>query len=327
MIASLALLIAVSLVAGTVAVSVGQSARSGTTSTTAADDPPAILVSRQLLEAEGLAVGDIVRLAADPSGQGARRFRIVGSYEPTPDPLRVTTQRLETRLHLGDLLALTADPADPLSRETVDAINVALVDPGDARAFADDLWAKVPGLVVRATAREDAYSPFVVIERFHFAIAIVTLIASTVFLLALMVMRAEERRETVVDDRRPQRDRRLAVESRLHHDGPAWPHQLQGAGQPLRPAGRVDRDVERGCRERRRRRSRVEVESPGQLELARVLADQRHVRSGRAQHLTDEQPQATVADDGNLRRGADIDLCENLARGRRRLDEGGRLVR
>ena len=125
------------------------------------------------------------------------RFRIVGSYEPTPDPLRVTTQRLETRLHLGDLLALTADPADPLSRETVDAINVALVDPGDARAFADDLWAKVPGLVVRATAREDAYSPLVVIERFHFAIAIVTLIASTVFLLALMVMRAEERRETV----------------------------------------------------------------------------------------------------------------------------------
>ena len=191
-----ALLVALALVAGTAAMAVGQ----GVPATAPVDDDaPPILVSRQLLEAERLGVGDVVRLAADPSGQGARRFRVVGSYEPTPDPLRITAERFETRLHLGDLLALTADRADPLWNETVGTINVALADPADARAFADDLWAKVPGLIVLPTAREAAYapSPFVVIERFHRAIAIVTLIASTMFLLALMVMRAEERRETI----------------------------------------------------------------------------------------------------------------------------------
>ena len=38
---------------------------------------------------------------------------------------------------------------------------------------------------------------FVVLERFHLAIAIVTILASTVFLLALSVMLVDERRETV----------------------------------------------------------------------------------------------------------------------------------
>ena len=38
---------------------------------------------------------------------------------------------------------------------------------------------------------------FVVLERFHLAIAIVTIAASTVFLLALSVMLVDERRETV----------------------------------------------------------------------------------------------------------------------------------
>ncbi len=162
-----------------------------------ASDLPAVLVSRQLLEAEALVVGDVVRLAADETGDGARPFRIVGVYEPTPDPLRITGRRLEARLHLPDLIDLTADPADPLSMESVTTMNVALVDPADAWAFVRDLNARVPGLRSRRTVRPlTASEPFVVIERFHLAISIVTLIGSTMFLLALMVMRVEERRET-----------------------------------------------------------------------------------------------------------------------------------
>ena len=81
---------------------------------------PGVLVSRQLLEAEALAVGGIVRLSPDNTGDGARPFRVVGVYEPTPDPLRITGRRLEARLHLPDLIDLTADPADPLSVFLVD---------------------------------------------------------------------------------------------------------------------------------------------------------------------------------------------------------------
>ena len=164
----------------------------------AAGEPPSILISRQLAAAEGLRAGDVVRFSTEPSGAGARPFRIAGTYEPTPDPMRVMSARQEARFHLPDLLALTADPADPLGEESVDAINIALAGPADAQAFASDLRAQVPGLLIEPTARDTGpSSTFAVIERFHFAVAVITVIASSLFLLALMVMRVNERRETL----------------------------------------------------------------------------------------------------------------------------------
>ena len=47
------------------------------------------------------------------------------------------------------------------------------------------------------TRPADSRDPFAVLERFHWAIAVVTVIGSTAFLLALMVMRAEERRDVI----------------------------------------------------------------------------------------------------------------------------------
>ncbi len=57
--------------------------------------------------------------------------------------------------------------------------------------------ARTPGVVVRSTARTRGSDPFAVLERFHLAIAIVTVLGSSAFLLALMVMRAEERTEVI----------------------------------------------------------------------------------------------------------------------------------
>ena len=162
-------------------------------------DIPGLLVSRQLLADQGLAVGDVIQLSASDTGDAARPFRVAGVYEPFPDPRRITGRRLEARLHLPDLIALTADPVDPLSAESVTTLHVALVDPAEASDVAQALEQRVPGLVARPTARRLSRSePFVVIERFHLAIAAVTLLGSTMFLLALMVMRVEERRETAV---------------------------------------------------------------------------------------------------------------------------------
>jgi putative ABC transport system permease protein len=140
----------------------------------------------------------VLQLSADPSGKDARSFRVVGIYEPRPDPMRITADRFEARLHLPDLLALGARPDEPGLAETVSTINVALRDPSDAGRFARDLGARMPGLVVRETApRDDDQNPFVVLRRFHLAISVVTLVASTIFLLALMLMLVEERRETI----------------------------------------------------------------------------------------------------------------------------------
>ena len=158
---------------------------------------PTILVSRQLAARAHLRVGDIVTLANDPQGSRRAEFRIAGIYEPTPDPMRFTAARIEARLHLPDLIDLVADPADPASREAVGAINVRLADPADAGPFSLDAMARAPGVIVRPAARSRDDDPFAVLDRFHVAISAVTMIGGTAFLLALMVIRAEERRETV----------------------------------------------------------------------------------------------------------------------------------
>src|SRR5262245_8716105 len=163
----------------------------------AADAPPSVLLSRQLAARAGASVGDVVTLSAAADGSGGTKFRVAGVYEPTPDPLRFTAQRLEAHLHLPDLLALAADPSDPAALEAVSAINVKLVNPGDVDAFASALAARSPGVIVRQTSRIRDDDPFVVLDRFHAAISAVTVVGATAFLLALMVIRAEERRDTV----------------------------------------------------------------------------------------------------------------------------------
>jgi ABC-type lipoprotein release transport system permease subunit len=161
-------------------------------------EPPTVLISRQLAESEGLRVGDTIRLAGDAQGTRAVEFRIAGLYEPTPDPGRLGTLAREVRLHLPDLLDLTRAPEVPAGTEHVAAINVTLVDPADAERFADDVNARLPGVLARtATEAAGSAGPFLVLERFHLAIAVVTILAATVFLLALTVMLVDERRETV----------------------------------------------------------------------------------------------------------------------------------
>ncbi|MEO8260204.1 MAG: ABC transporter permease [Acidobacteriota bacterium] len=158
---------------------------------------PGIMLSRQLAAEHHLRTGDVVTLAADPRGGRAAKFRLAGVYEPTPDPKRFTQKRHEARLHLPDLIALTADPRDPLSNESVDAFNLSLVDRKDADRVATLISSRVPGLIVTSTASTAGDDPFAVLDRFHWAIAIVTVTGSTAFLLALMIMRAEERREII----------------------------------------------------------------------------------------------------------------------------------
>ena len=80
-------------------------------------------------------------------------------------------------------------------RQTPSAVSVSIcVTASPPQRFAADLLARYP--LLRAQLTEgNAGDPFVVLERFHWAIAIVTVLGSTAFLLALMVMRSEERRQ------------------------------------------------------------------------------------------------------------------------------------
>ena len=155
--------------------------------------PQPILVSRQLAEGEGLHVGQIVRLSPRATGAGARAFRIDGIFEPTPDPARLGTVPRRVRMHLPDLLALRAER----EHASADTVTVGLLEPGGAGRFAEDLASRIPGITVRTTSDPSDAGPFLVLRRFHLAIAIVTIGAATVFLLALTIMLVDERRPTV----------------------------------------------------------------------------------------------------------------------------------
>jgi len=164
----------------------------------AADTLPHVLISRQLSESEHIAVGDVVRLSASADGGAAQQFRVAGVYEPTPDPARLGAVIREVQLHLPDLLTLTREPGMPAGSEFVETINVALVDPADAGAFSRDVQARMPGVSAQpSTGAAESTGPFLVLRRFHLAIAIVTIVASTVFLLALTIMLVDERRAAV----------------------------------------------------------------------------------------------------------------------------------
>jgi len=162
----------------------------------AAESVPDLLLSRQLVEARGIEIGDVIALSAAPTGEDARRFRVAGVYEPVPDPFRLTSKRHEARLHLGDLIEIVADPTDPAAAEAVGRVNISLRDAADANAFSTDLAGRMLGVSARPTASTLGAEVFVVLERFHVAVAVVTVLGSTAFLLALMVMRADQRRET-----------------------------------------------------------------------------------------------------------------------------------
>ncbi len=164
-----------------------------------ADDArPGVLISRQLAEARHLVPGSTIRLSQAADGERAQPFVVQSIYEPTPDPMEISEPKFKARLHLPDFTRLTTEPNDLVRLETVDQVNLTLRDPTQAAAAATRLMTEAPGLVARPVRLAvGGAGTFVVIERFHMAIAVVTIIASALFLLALSVMLVDERRDTV----------------------------------------------------------------------------------------------------------------------------------
>jgi ABC-type antimicrobial peptide transport system permease subunit len=152
-----------------------------------------ILVSRPLAEELELSAGDLLEVTGRQPGADPGQYRIVGVYEPVPDPIKLTRKRFEIRMHLQDLLDRTG--AAPGGR-SVPFINIGLTDTDQAAQVADRLN-QDPLLLARpARGAGGDVAVFTVLERFHTAIAAIALLGSCAFLLALMVIRAEERRET-----------------------------------------------------------------------------------------------------------------------------------
>jgi putative ABC transport system permease protein len=150
---------------------------------------PGVLIERRLAEAVPLAVGDTVRMRALGEAD-EHRFVVEGVFERAADPARIARNEFEVRFHLPDLEAMLP------GHDRVDRFALVL-SPG-ASPDSVGRWIETLAFGTRAypTAQvaEEASATFRVISRFHEAIGVVTILASAIFLLCVMIIRVDERR-------------------------------------------------------------------------------------------------------------------------------------
>jgi len=153
---------------------------------------PGVAVSERAARSLGLGPGATLEVAPTPAGPW-RRVRVEEVYRPVLYPSEVTDRRVELRWHLPDLQDLLG------GADEVDSIVLRLRDPGAAGEVAARLNAASLGFRAYTSgdlARRNS-STFEVIARFHRAISVVAVLASSVFLVVLMALRGEELRRPV----------------------------------------------------------------------------------------------------------------------------------
>ncbi len=148
-----------------------------------------VAVERRLAEELGLSVGDTVRLGPAPDSL-ASLGTVAAIYEPRPDPAEIAKRERHIRLHLPELAALLGEP------DRVDRFGIGLrpgVDPDSAAAA---LNRSAFGYRVHRSSAiaSESSQTFLVVSRFHRAIAVISIVASAVFLLCIMMLKVEERR-------------------------------------------------------------------------------------------------------------------------------------
>jgi putative ABC transport system permease protein len=150
---------------------------------------PQVAIERQLARELDLSIGDTVRLGATADSLGELAV-IAAIYQPRPDPAEIAKRERHLRMHLPDLANLLGTP------DRVDRLSIGL-NPGiSADSAAAVLNRNAFGYRAyssRAIASESSQT-FRVVSRFHSAIAVITIVASAVFLLCIMLLKVEERR-------------------------------------------------------------------------------------------------------------------------------------
>jgi putative ABC transport system permease protein len=134
-------------------------------------------------------VGDTLAVGLDADGSG-QRVVIAAIYEPAADPSAITKREYYLRLHLPDLAALLGSP------DRVDRFGIGL-RPGARPPEAAELLNRMAfGFRAYPSAEiaSESSQTFRVVSRVHAAIAVISVVASAIFLLCIMLLKVEERR-------------------------------------------------------------------------------------------------------------------------------------
>lgn len=148
-----------------------------------------IAVERRLARELGLRVGDTLRIG--PSVDSVTAPVVVAAvYEPRPDPSGIIRPEHYVRLHLPDLAGLLGAP------DRVDRFGV-LLEPGTVPLRAAESINRTAfgfRAFPSAAIASQSSQTFLVVSRFHRAIALITIVAGAIFLLCIMLLKVEERR-------------------------------------------------------------------------------------------------------------------------------------
>ncbi len=146
----------------------------------------------QLLAADArLRIGDLIVLAAEASGPGDT-VRVGAITRRTADPSEIARSDFRVRVHLDQLQSLTG-VGDRVGRFAVaerDAPSDSTVASINASAFGFRAYSS-------AEVAVESSATFRVVNRFHKAIGVITIVASAIFLLCITLLKVDERRRDV----------------------------------------------------------------------------------------------------------------------------------
>ncbi len=155
-----------------------------------------ITVDERLASRAGLTVGDTVALSAQAGARGAaaERVTIAAITQRTADPSEIARSEFRVRLHLDHLQQLTG-AGDRVGRFAVQTRDV----PGAVDSAAARINALAFGFRAypAADVAVETSATFRVVNRFHRAIGVITIVASAIFLLCITLLKVDERRRDV----------------------------------------------------------------------------------------------------------------------------------
>ncbi|HEX6537273.1 MAG TPA: ABC transporter permease [Gemmatimonadaceae bacterium] len=154
--------------------------------------PRTIAIDERLAHDAGLRVGDRVVVSAAPGGGGDTV--VVGAIVARrADPSEIARNEYRVRLHLDQLQSLTRY-GDRVDRFAVSTRGGA----GTARALTAINDAAFGFRAYRSSdIAVETSATFKVVSRFHRAIGVITIVASAIFLLCILLLKVEERRRDV----------------------------------------------------------------------------------------------------------------------------------
>ena len=154
--------------------------------------PRTVAIDERLAQDAGFHIGDTLVLAATPGGAGDTVI-VSALVRRSRDPSEVAKGAYRIRVHL-DALQRLVGYGDRVERFAVATHGAAGADSAgraiDEAAFGFRAYSSHEIAVESSTT-------FLVVSRFHRAIGVITIVASAVFLLCIMLLKVDERRRDV----------------------------------------------------------------------------------------------------------------------------------